>query len=92
MPAMGSRRQLRRTDLFLVRVWRDLGNEGASGIAETGISTEGDEGRTRHDAGHAWHGQVRRVSNGESLQFDSLGTLLDVLTAMLEGSGDGSRE
>ena len=84
---MGTRRRLRRTDLFLVRVWREYGK------------TEGDLAGTSSNAipddqfaAHEWHGQVRRVSNGESLQFDSLDKLLDVLTAMLGGIEERGRE
>jgi hypothetical protein len=85
---MGTRRQLRRTDLFLVRVWREYSKpegelEGTGSSAVPEVQPTGGE----------WHGQVRRVANGESRQFDGLVALLDVLTDMLGGSGaDGTNQ
>ena len=84
---MGTRKRLRRTDLFLVRVWREYDKPGARPAG-----TVSDAGPDGHDAGQSWHGQVRRVSSGESLQFHNLGALLEVLTAMLGGTYDEDEE
>jgi hypothetical protein len=72
---------LKRTDLFLIRVWREAGKHGEEG-----------SGRS-HGAGNAgsyteseWHGRVQRVTDGESHQFESWQGLVSVLAAMLGGS------
>jgi hypothetical protein len=68
-------------------VWREYDKpEGELG------GTVSDEAPDDRGAGQAWHGQVRRVSSSESLQFDSLGALLDVLTYMLGGTEEKSKE
>ena len=84
---MGTRKRLRRTDLFLVRVWREY-DKPTSEFAGTASGALPDD----HGGGQLWHGQVRRVSSGESLQFDSLAALLDVLTSMLGGIDDKGEE
>ena len=61
---------LRRTNLFLVRVW----TEGA--VGEDGNGTGEAE----------WHGRVQRVIDGEAHQFDNLQGLVELLLKMLSES------
>jgi hypothetical protein len=64
-------RRMRRTDLFLVRVW-----------AEETTTTMGADGVDRP----VCRGRVQRVVDGESYQFDDWQGLADLLMAMLEGT------
>jgi hypothetical protein len=65
-------RYLRRTDLFLVRVWRDVTRDQND---DDGSGTGG--GKTE------WRGKVQRVVDGESHQFDNWQGLVDSLLVML---------
>lgn len=69
---MSTHGQLRRTDLFLVRVWI----KDAEAVREVG-------GRGDGDSKPEWCGKVQRVVNGESRQFSSLQDLIDALLTML---------
>ena len=66
---MRTDRRLKRTDLFLVRVWTQDGDAGDS-------SGQGE-----------WHGKVQRVVDGETHQFDDWQHLMDLLVAMVSGTG-----
>jgi hypothetical protein len=66
---MSTHRHLRRTDLFLVRVW----SKGTGDIR----GADGSKGKIE------WYGKVQRVVSGESHEFSSLQDLVDALLAML---------
>ena len=75
---MDGYRYLRRTDLFLVRVWREV--PGGPSV---------DEGSGTGGSKIKWRGKVQRVVDGEALQFDDWQGLVDSLQVMLsenEGS------
>ena len=63
-------RHLRRTDLFLVRVWRE-------DAGDTADAAGGDRGKTQ------WGGAVQRVVDGETHQFNSWRDLIELLLTML---------
>jgi len=69
---MSMHRNLRRTDLFLVRVWA----KGTEAVGEA----DGSRGKIE------WHGTVQRVVSGESQQFSGLQDLVDALRAMLSNN------
>jgi hypothetical protein len=73
---MSTYRHLRRTNLFLVRVWVE--------------EAEGDEEDAGERAGGsaeaAWSGRVQRVVDGEAHEFSGLQGLVDSLLAMLSQS------
>ena len=65
-------RHLRRTDLFLVRVWREgIGDHNDDEASGTGGDTT------------EWRGRVQRVVDGESHEFDNWQGLVDSLLVML---------
>jgi|GEM_PF-3468133 len=66
---MATRRQYKRADLFLVRLWA-TDSEDESNAGSTGRQGE-------------WHGKVQRVVDGEAHPFSSLQDLVDVLLVML---------
>ena len=74
---MGKRQtqNLKRTNLFLVRVWAECGedeSEDSTGSGEV-----------------EWHGKVQRVIDGEAHQFANLQSLPDLLLEMLsKGEGE----
>ncbi len=72
------RRNLRRTNLFLVRVW----TEGAATL----VVAEGlGDAPNSSDASNQeeWAGSVQRVVDGEARQFEGWQSLVDTLLAML---------
>jgi len=74
------KRYLKRTDLFLVRVW----TEEATAPVD---ANHADNDRSRSDgAGQGeWSGSVQRVVDGEVHRFDSLQALTSLLLDMLSG-------
>jgi hypothetical protein len=74
--AMESGRRVKRTNLFLVRVWVE--EEQAAGEAGTGS----DAGKVE-SAKTVCKGSVQRVVNGELYRFEDLQGLPDVLAQML---------
>ena len=68
---MKSDRNLKRTELFLVRVW--LSSAGG-GKPHPGASAD------------RWKGRVQRVVDGEAHEFDDWQGLTDALAAMLPGN------
>jgi hypothetical protein len=79
MPAHRSQ-QLRRANLFLVRVWASDSRE-ANGSNNSHIS-----GRAE------WCGSVQRVVDGESYRFDGWRNLTEILDAMISGSTPNSAQ
>lgn len=77
--AMSDYRHLRRTDLFLVRIWL----EDAGGAEDTAGETSGG-GSAGGEA--EWCGRVQRVVDGESHAFRSWKGLVDSLEAMISHS------
>lgn len=81
-------RQLRRIDLFLVRVWRENiedaehNTDGRGGIGSGESGDKGDSG----DGKIEWRGSVQRVVDGESHQFSGWQGLTDLLLAMVSKS------
>lgn len=77
------RRNLRRTDLFLVRVW----TEGATTLIDArGLE---DAAKSTDASGHGdWSGSVQRVVDGEARQFKGWQSLVDTLAAMLAETRD----
>lgn len=71
-------RYLRRTDLFLVRVWR----EGATTLI--GVEAVADLLKSSDRAvQEEWSGSVQRVVDGEVRQFEGLQSLAGALQALL---------
>jgi hypothetical protein len=77
---MSRYRYLRRTDLFLVRVWRD---ETGDHAADDGSGTGNGAGNGAGNGKTEWQGKLQRVVDGESHQFDSWQGLVELLLAML---------
>lgn len=72
---------LKRTNLFLLRVWtEDAGDSASDG---SGNAAGSDSGKAE------WHGKVQRVVDGESHQFNNWQDLIDLLLEMLSGATDG---
>ena len=71
-------RFIRRTDLFLVRVWREVpAEQGDDEVRGTGGGTT------------KWRGKVQRVVDGESHRFDNWQGLVDSLLVMLSENEGG---
>jgi hypothetical protein len=68
---MTGRRHLKRTDLFLIRMWTEEVTETREGKDEGGV---------------AWRGKVQRVVDGETYQFDSWPALVDLLQVLVSAS------
>jgi hypothetical protein len=77
------RRSLRRTDLFLVRMW----TEDAIAPIEAGHTGNGRNSVSGADQDE-WSGSVQRVVDGEACQFKGLQSLVDALLAMLSETRD----
>jgi hypothetical protein len=81
------RRYLKRTDLFLVRVWTEdttvLVDAKDSGHVSSGSRSKNSEEATHEE----WSGSVQRVVDGEVRQFKGWQDLLDTLLAMVSGTG-----
>ena len=81
-------RYLRRTDLFLVRMWTDTAwPEGpATRVYAKGL---GVAPTTTDASGHGeWSGSVQRVVDGEARHFTGWQSLVDTLLAMLAETRD----
>jgi hypothetical protein len=73
-------RNLKRTDLFLVRVWTEAKDDGA------GYGSDDAKGSDQREACTAeWQGKVQRVTDGEVRRFDTLQALTGLLLEMLSG-------
>ncbi len=77
------KRYLRRTDLFLVRVW----TEDAIALVEADQTGNGRNSVSGADQDE-WSGSVQRVVDGEACQFKGLQSLVDTLLAMLSETRD----
>lgn len=73
-------RRLKRTDLFLLRVWLVDSSD------VTGSDVTGSDARTE------WHGRVQRVVDGEVHRFDDWAGLVELLTEMLDGIKQEGKE
>ena len=80
---MSAHKRLRRSDLFLVRLWTEEDEEEDQGSAEVEQVQAGDK---RHPS--EWHGKVQRVVDGESHQFDDWQGLVNLFQAMLNRQHD----
>jgi hypothetical protein len=68
---MSDHRNLKRTDLFLIRMWTTEERDVSGGSEKSGTE---------------WRGKVQRVVDGESHQFDGWQGLADLLAEMLSKS------
>lgn len=71
---MSLNRRLRRTDLFLVRIWAQEGPD------------EDECSRVEGEGAVKWQGRVQRVVDGEAYQFNGWQGLTDLLLAMVSGT------
>jgi hypothetical protein len=71
----GSR--LRRSNLFVVRIWReDIGST-------TGSTTDSAERTGKDDGSEQWRGRIQRAVSGEEHSFRGWSDLIELLEGML---------
>ncbi len=76
------RRNPKRTNLFLVRLWRESTLDRAE---VTSVGYSGGAGDA--EGAEEWSGSVLRVVDGESRQFRSRQSLMDTLAMLSETTG-----